>query len=234
MKCVNCGAEVTGRFCSYCGSEIPQKETNINIKQNGNIVNNYNYGNVTAKSYEEIYEEEKMREVAREKIIKAKQLEEKRKKEEHERFIEKQLEVQRAEQERKSSNSMIIWIVVFGILFWRISSWWNGLFDDGIKPMKIGSEQYNSVITIEDNVIFCDGLNENYEGKWYRITFPVNRNYEDSIYSNDYGINNKYYYCEMEENIKLEEIKKDTFITVIGHLDRSESRRVYFSHCIIE
>ena len=29
MKCRNCGAEATGRFCSYCGSEMPQQPVNI-------------------------------------------------------------------------------------------------------------------------------------------------------------------------------------------------------------
>lgn len=38
MKCPNCGAEVTGSYCSYCGSELPKEPVNI--------VNNY-YGNVT-------------------------------------------------------------------------------------------------------------------------------------------------------------------------------------------
>ena len=38
MKCPNCGAEQTGTFCTYCGTEMP--------KQPVNIVNNY-YGNVT-------------------------------------------------------------------------------------------------------------------------------------------------------------------------------------------
>ncbi len=36
MKCPNCGAEVTGAFCTYCGSEMPRQPINI--------VNNY-YGN---------------------------------------------------------------------------------------------------------------------------------------------------------------------------------------------
>lgn len=35
MKCPNCGAEVTGAVCNYCGSEMP--------KQPINIINNY-YG----------------------------------------------------------------------------------------------------------------------------------------------------------------------------------------------
>lgn len=26
MKCPNCNAEVTGRFCSYCGSEMPKEK----------------------------------------------------------------------------------------------------------------------------------------------------------------------------------------------------------------
>lgn len=43
MKCENCGAEVTeGRFCNYCGSELP-KEGTINIKGNNNTVNTINH-----------------------------------------------------------------------------------------------------------------------------------------------------------------------------------------------
>lgn len=38
MKCPNCGAEVTGAFCTFCGTEMS--------KQPVNIVNNY-YGNVS-------------------------------------------------------------------------------------------------------------------------------------------------------------------------------------------
>lgn len=37
MKCPNCGAEVNGSFCSFCGTEMP--------KQPVNIINNY-YGTV--------------------------------------------------------------------------------------------------------------------------------------------------------------------------------------------
>lgn len=43
MKCENCGAEVTeGRFCPYCGSELP-KEGVINIKGNNNTVTTVNH-----------------------------------------------------------------------------------------------------------------------------------------------------------------------------------------------
>lgn len=41
MKCPNCNAEVVGRFCSYCGSELPKKEPNIHIEHNETIYNNY-------------------------------------------------------------------------------------------------------------------------------------------------------------------------------------------------
>lgn len=40
MKCQNCGAEVkSGKFCEYCGCELPKDNPNVNI------TNNY-YGNV--------------------------------------------------------------------------------------------------------------------------------------------------------------------------------------------
>jgi hypothetical protein len=42
MECPSCGAEVTGRFCSYCGRELP-KESTVSIKGNDNtvMINNY-------------------------------------------------------------------------------------------------------------------------------------------------------------------------------------------------
>ena len=40
MKCPNCAAEVKGYFCEYCGSEMPQEKSTVNI------VNNY-YGDTT-------------------------------------------------------------------------------------------------------------------------------------------------------------------------------------------
>ena len=34
MKCPNCGAEAKGKFCEYCGSEMPKEKTTINITNN--------------------------------------------------------------------------------------------------------------------------------------------------------------------------------------------------------
>lgn len=42
MKCPNCNAEVTGRFCSYCGSEMPKEKETVNITDNRSTVI-YNY-----------------------------------------------------------------------------------------------------------------------------------------------------------------------------------------------
>ena len=41
MICTHCGADVTGRFCSYCGSEMPKEP----VQQNITIINNYNNSN---------------------------------------------------------------------------------------------------------------------------------------------------------------------------------------------
>ena len=34
MKCPNCGAEAKGKFCEYCGSELPKEKATINITNN--------------------------------------------------------------------------------------------------------------------------------------------------------------------------------------------------------
>jgi rubredoxin len=34
MKCENCGAETQGKFCEYCGSEMPQEKSTVNITNN--------------------------------------------------------------------------------------------------------------------------------------------------------------------------------------------------------
>lgn len=43
MKCPNCGAESTGKYCDYCGSEMPRiaPETVNNDNSNTTIINNY-------------------------------------------------------------------------------------------------------------------------------------------------------------------------------------------------
>lgn len=44
MKCPNCGAESQGKFCEYCGSEMPQEKSTINI------TNNYYNGSVSQEN----------------------------------------------------------------------------------------------------------------------------------------------------------------------------------------
>ena len=34
MKCKNCGAETQGKICEYCGSEMLQEESTVNITNN--------------------------------------------------------------------------------------------------------------------------------------------------------------------------------------------------------
>lgn len=34
MKCPNCGAEAKGKFCEFCGSELPKEKATINITNN--------------------------------------------------------------------------------------------------------------------------------------------------------------------------------------------------------
>lgn len=58
MKCENCGAEVTeGRFCNYCGSELPREGT-TNIKGNNNTVNTINNYYSTSEERNEYIEPE--------------------------------------------------------------------------------------------------------------------------------------------------------------------------------
>jgi len=34
MKCINCGGESTGKFCMFCGSEMPENQPSVNITNN--------------------------------------------------------------------------------------------------------------------------------------------------------------------------------------------------------
>ena len=47
MKCPNCGAETKGKFCEYCGSEMPQEKVTVNI------TNNY-YGDTAQQEHTEV------------------------------------------------------------------------------------------------------------------------------------------------------------------------------------
>lgn len=47
MKCPNCNEEVTSRFCSYCGSEMPKEQNSKTV--NGNVIINNYYGNLEEK-----------------------------------------------------------------------------------------------------------------------------------------------------------------------------------------
>ena len=48
MKCPNCGAESTGRFCSFCGSEMPQQPVTIINNYYGDNITNNQMGRQTA------------------------------------------------------------------------------------------------------------------------------------------------------------------------------------------
>lgn len=67
MKCPYCGAEATGRFCSYCGSELPKEKQNIHIEHKETIINNYDSNK--EPDYDRIYEEERMRQDAKDRIL---------------------------------------------------------------------------------------------------------------------------------------------------------------------
>lgn len=43
MKCPNCGAEGNGKFCEYCGCELPRNapDTILNNQTNSTVINNY-------------------------------------------------------------------------------------------------------------------------------------------------------------------------------------------------
>lgn len=53
MKCPNCGAEGAGKFCEYCGSELPRKvpeNGTLNTANSQTIINNYYYGAAPAEA----------------------------------------------------------------------------------------------------------------------------------------------------------------------------------------
>ncbi len=41
MKCPNCNGESIGKFCPYCGSEMPERKPSIQIEHNKTIINNF-------------------------------------------------------------------------------------------------------------------------------------------------------------------------------------------------
>ena len=56
MKCVNCGAEVSTKYCSYCGSMMPTSGSDTVINDNSKtIINNYyvsdNWNNNSDNAY---------------------------------------------------------------------------------------------------------------------------------------------------------------------------------------
>lgn len=213
MKCPNCGAESTGRFCSYCGSELPKKEPSIHIEHKETIINNYNKEN--PKTYGSIYAEEQMREQAREEIARKKAYE---------------------RQRQQSKNLLISCLIIAGVflfIWYKVSSWWNGLFDDGVDPIVVGSSEYNSVIDIDDNSDFVNNVLDNDEEKWYRITCVVDHNSDHNINSIKYGKDEKYFWIEMEDGLGLPEMEGQT-VTFVGYLDFYDSYHFVFTHCIIE
>lgn len=213
MKCPYCGAEVTGRFCSYCGSELPQEKPNIHIEHKETIINNYDSNK--EPDYDRIYEEERMRQDAKDRILQEK------------------LEEQRKIETQGCLVKVIIFLLFVGFIWYKVSMWWSGLFDDGVKPMKIGSEEYNEIINIDDNNYWADNADENDEDKWYRVTCLIDSNSDSSIDSVEYGSSGKYFYFSMEDNIELGEMGENTQVTVVGYLRTTGSGRLYFSHCIL-
>lgn len=220
MKCPNCGAEATGRFCSYCGSELPKKEPNIHIEHNETIINNYE--NNQTQDYETIYEEEQMRDQAREEIARKKAYE---------------------RQRQQSKNFLISFLIVVGVVlfvWYKVSSWWNGLFDDGITPISEDESEYENVINVDDNEEFFEsfGKNEdNYKGKWYRITGELKEisygNEDADVYV--YHESEITFDLEMEDDVKIPDHLEGKTITFVGYLTHGyEDRFIHFSHCIIE
>lgn len=54
MKCPNCGAESIGKYCDYCGSELPKNSPDtINYGNHTTIINNY-YQNPETQSQNEV------------------------------------------------------------------------------------------------------------------------------------------------------------------------------------
>lgn len=64
MKCPNCNAEVTGRFCEYCGGEVEREKNTQNISgQNITVINNYyNTNSQNEQMEDEIEDDEDLEE----------------------------------------------------------------------------------------------------------------------------------------------------------------------------
>ncbi len=49
MKCPNCYAEASGKFCEYCGSEMPREKSVTNVNNSSKtIINNYYTGSASS------------------------------------------------------------------------------------------------------------------------------------------------------------------------------------------
>lgn len=185
MKCPNCNAEVTGKFCSYCGSELPKNEPNIHIEHKETVINNYG---TSKPEYEDIYEEEKKCEIAREKI--------------------KQEKIDL--ENKKKSQGCLVTVALFAFIVFfiysKITSWWNGVMESGHeeteKYVASKQEEYGNVVesesgNVEDNIVTPResdeiivvedyvSLWENYTNddakRWYQITGRIYSINEDSL-----------------------------------------------------
>ncbi len=213
MKCPNCEAEVVGKFCSYCGSELPKKEPNIHIEHNETIINNY--GGNQKPNYDAIYEEEKMRARARGRIVAE----------------------AKAEADRQSAKATLIGFLVFAVIvvfvYLKISSWWDGITEDGIEPITKTSVEYENAIDINNNKDFFETFSDDKKDKWYRMSGTIENVSEHSFYIYVDEENN-HFSIYLEDNINGNDFKEGQILTIVGHLSHGSINMIYFDHCIID
>lgn len=239
MKCPNCNAEVTGRFCSYCGSELPRKEPNIHIEHNETIINNYRKDK---PEYDDIYEEEKTREMAREKI-----------KQEKIDF-----------ENKKKSQGCLVTIAIFAFvvffLYFKITNWWNDIMESGHEETEkyvaskqkeyenmaesesenaedniIAPRESDEIFTLENNVEFWENYSNDDMNRWYKITGRISSINGDIIELRD-GLPDNFtamIVCYFNEGEDLSQFREGDTITFIGFSGNKLWDSLMMEHCFI-
>lgn len=243
MKCPNCGAESNGRYCSYCGSEMPVNGNQININHNEKISHTNttnNYYDSREKTYDDIYEEEKMRANARNRLNSEAQ----------------------ASQAKGCLITFLIFIGIIAFIWWKITSWWDGVLDNGrkktdeyVKSQQIEAgevtesesgdvddnivmpRETDEIIDLDDYVSFWENYSDEDEHKWYRTNVRVYSISNDNTITARDGLPEgatAFLMFEFNSDVDLSNIREGDSIQVVGFSSMKIMKSLTFEHCYIE